>query len=70
MLGKNIDTNVSRASYSSHLMRSKLDLESIRKLLGHANIKTTLIYFRGLPDYNSCDVVRNVDLMNITTNND
>ena len=65
IFGKNIGTHIFRASYASHLMRAKLDLESIRKLLGHSDIKTTLIYCRGLPDYNSWDDVRNVELMEI-----
>lgn len=63
---KNIGTHIFRASYASHLLRAGLDLESIRKLLGHSDIKTTLIYCRGLPDYHSWDDVRRVELMDIT----
>jgi len=33
--------------------------------LGHSDIKTTLIYIRGLPDYNSWDTVRNMELMQL-----
>ncbi|MHA1249007.1 MAG: tyrosine-type recombinase/integrase [Candidatus Helarchaeota archaeon] len=51
--GNNIGTHVFRATYASHLLRAGLDLESIRKLLGHSDIKTTLIYIGGLPDYSS-----------------
>jgi len=65
ILEKNIGTHIFRATYASYLLNAKLDLESIRKLLGHSDIKTTLLYIRGLPDYNSWDVVRNVELMNL-----
>ncbi|MHA1380170.1 MAG: tyrosine-type recombinase/integrase [Candidatus Helarchaeota archaeon] len=68
-LGMNIGTHVFRATYASYLLKMKLDLESIRKLLGHSDIKTTLIYLRGLPDYNSWEEVRRVELMDLTIKN-
>lgn len=69
VLEKNIGTHIFRATYALHLLKAKLDLESIRKLLGHSDIKATLIYLRGLPDYNSWDEVRNVELMNLVSRN-
>lgn len=65
VLGRSTGTHVFRATYASHLLKAKLDLESIRKLLGHSDIKTTLIYIRALPDYNSWDEVRRVELMEL-----
>lgn len=56
-------THIFRHTYASRLLKDKIDLESIRKLLGHADIKTTLSYIRGLPDFNSWDEVRKVDIM-------
>lgn len=61
-------THIFRHTYASRLLKDKIDLESIRKLLGHADIKTTLYYIRGLPDYNSWEQVRNVDVMDLNVN--
>lgn len=65
VLGHKTGTHIFRATYASHLVKAKLDLESIRKLLGHSEIKTTLLYIRALPDFNSWEEVRRVELMNL-----
>lgn len=41
---KNITTHTLRHSYATHLLEMGLDIMSIKDLLGHANIQTTLIY--------------------------
>ena len=61
-------THIFRHTYASRLLNDKIDLESIRKLLGHADIKTTLNYIRGLPDYSSWEQVRSVDVMALNVN--
>jgi len=58
-------THIFRATYASHLLKEKVDLESIRKLLGHSDIRTTLLYIRNLPDFASWDLVKNVELMKL-----
>ena len=37
--------------------------EGIRKLLGHSDIKTTLLYIRSIPDFREWDKVRNMEFM-------
>ena len=61
----NIGSHIFRASYASHLLRAGMDLESLRKLLGHSDIKTTLIYCRSLPDFKSFEKVRTIELMDL-----
>jgi site-specific recombinase XerD len=41
---KHITPHVLRHFYASHLLRSGADLESIRVLLGHADLRTTSVY--------------------------
>lgn len=65
---KDESTHIFRHTYASRLLKDKIDLESIRKLLGHSDIKTTLNYIRGLPDFSSWDAVRKVDVMDLNVN--
>ncbi len=58
-------THILRSTFASHLLKEKLDIESIRKLLGHSSIKTTWIYIRNLPDFSEWDKVRSVELMDL-----
>lgn len=43
-LHKNITLHTLRHSYATHLLEFGLDIVSIKELLGHANIETTMIY--------------------------
>jgi integrase len=65
ILGKKIGTHIFRHTYASYLMNDNVDLEKIRKLLGHSTSKTTLIYIQSLPDFSSWEKVRENDLLNI-----
>lgn len=58
-------THIFRHTYASRLLKDKIDVESIRKLLGHSDIKTTWLYIQGLPDFNAWDEVRKVDVMDL-----
>lgn len=41
---KNINTHTLRHTFATHLLEDGLDIVSIKELLGHANIETTMIY--------------------------
>ncbi len=43
-INKNVGIHSLRHSYATHLLESGIDISYIQKLLGHNNIKTTLIY--------------------------
>lgn len=58
-------THIFRHTYASRLLKDKIDVESIRKLLGHADIKTTWLYIQSLPDFSAWDEVRKVDVMDL-----
>jgi site-specific recombinase XerC len=36
-------------TFASHLLLANYDLQAIQKLLGHSNIKTTMIYLQTVP---------------------
>jgi integrase/recombinase XerD len=41
---KEINTHTLRHTYATHLLEDGLDIVSIKELLGHANIETTMVY--------------------------
>jgi site-specific recombinase XerD len=41
---KDVNTHTLRHTYATHLLEDGLDIVSIKELLGHANIETTMIY--------------------------
>lgn len=43
-LNKEINTHTLRHTYATHLLEDGLDIVSIKELLGHANIETTMVY--------------------------
>lgn len=42
---RNYNATITRKSFSSHLVRKKVNIEAIRDLLGHENCETTLKYY-------------------------
>jgi len=43
-LTKRVTSHIFRHSFATHLLQVNVDIETIRKLLGHANIQTTMVY--------------------------
>jgi site-specific recombinase XerD len=43
---KRVSPHTFRHTYASHLLLADYDLQTIQKLLGHSDIKTTMIYLQ------------------------
>ena len=52
----------SRHAFASHLLLADYDLQTIRKLLGHSDIKTTMIYLQTVPGVTLKDAKSPLDL--------
>jgi integrase len=46
---KRVSPHTFRHTYASHLLLADYDLQTIQKLLGHSDIKTTMIYLQTVP---------------------
>jgi integrase len=47
---KRVSPHIFRPTFASHLLLADYDLQTIQKLLGHSDIKTTMIYLQTVPD--------------------
>jgi site-specific recombinase XerD len=46
---KRVSAHMLRHAYTSHLLIANYDLQTIQRLLGHSDIKTTMIYLQTVP---------------------
>lgn len=49
-LGKNVGTHTLRHSYARHMLANGVPIHLLSVWLGHANLETTLIYLKIIPD--------------------
>lgn len=49
MISKRASAHTFRHSYASHLLQANVDIRTIQHLLGHSDVRTTLIYLHTLP---------------------
>mgnify|MGYP006306895493 FL=1 len=48
-INKKVNCHELRHSFASHLLRANYDIRTIQELLGHSDVKTTMIYTHTVP---------------------
>ena len=63
---KRVSPHTFRHTFASHLLLADYDLQTIQKLLGHSDIKTTMIYLQTVPSLTLKEAKSPLDLGVIT----
>lgn len=58
---KRITAHTFRHSYATHLLQKGVDILTIQKLLGHSDIRTTMVYLHTLPSQNQVRILSPLD---------
>ncbi len=45
-ISKRVSARTFRHSFASHLLRGNFDIRTVQELLGHSDVRTTMIYTR------------------------
>jgi len=61
-LTKRVTAHTFRHSFASHLLQANYDIVTIQRLLGHSNVKTTMIYTQTVPSITLKDAKSPLDL--------
>jgi site-specific recombinase XerD len=60
-LTKRVTTHTLRHSFATHLLRTNYDIRTIQTLLGHADVRTTMIYAHCVPSKTLKETKRPLD---------
>ncbi len=61
-LPKRVSPHTFRHTFASHLLIAGYDLQTIQKLLGHGDVRTTMIYLKTVPSITLKEAASPLDL--------